>query len=181
MDIGSFVRLSAKITAWHRNYLVLVYTSKYSILGVKFGLILVLRSQSFDFLRETLYKHAQGRTCKRLIQKQKWFVYFLPTVNAYLLLTSLKVCDWSGHIFGASASPRSLTIFFGYVTLFHCPWRSAWYQICEIRDAIACAIRGWRNLGFKFLNHIVLRYLFQFFIYRIPGTRYFFPSESDIY
>ena len=23
-------------------------------------------------------------------------------------LTSLKVCDWSGHIFGASASPRSL-------------------------------------------------------------------------
>ena len=33
---------------------------------------------------------------------------FLPTVNAYLLLPSLKVCDWSGHIFGASASPRSL-------------------------------------------------------------------------
>ena len=25
------------------------------------------------------------------------------------LLTSLKACDWSGHIFGASASPRSLT------------------------------------------------------------------------
>ena len=24
-------------------------------------------------------------------------------------MTSLKVCDWSGHIFGASASPRSLT------------------------------------------------------------------------
>ena len=34
--------------------------------------------------------------------------FFLPTVNAYLLLTSLKVCDWPGHIFGASASPRSL-------------------------------------------------------------------------
>ena len=31
----------------------------------------------------------------------------MPT--RYLLLTSLKVCDWSGHIFGASASPRSLT------------------------------------------------------------------------
>ena len=27
----------------------------------------------------------------------------------YLLLTYLKVCDWSGHILGASASPRSLT------------------------------------------------------------------------
>ena len=26
-----------------------------------------------------------------------------------LLVTSLKACDWSGHIFGASASPRSLT------------------------------------------------------------------------
>ena len=29
------------------------------------------------------------------------------SIIAYLLLTSLKVCDWSGHIFGASASPRS--------------------------------------------------------------------------
>ena len=26
-----------------------------------------------------------------------------------ILLTCLKVCDWSGHIFGASASPRSWT------------------------------------------------------------------------
>ena len=34
--------------------------------------------------------------------------HFFSRVNAYLLLTSLKVCDWSGHIFGASASPRSL-------------------------------------------------------------------------
>ena len=33
--------------------------------------------------------------------------FFLPIVNVYLLLTSLEVCDWSGHIFGASASPRS--------------------------------------------------------------------------
>ena len=31
----------------------------------------------------------------------------MPT--RYLLLTSLKVGDWSGHIFGASASPRPLT------------------------------------------------------------------------
>ena len=35
--------------------------------------------------------------------------FFLPTVNALLLLTSLKACDWSGHIFGASASVRLLT------------------------------------------------------------------------
>ena len=36
-------------------------------------------------------------------------IFFLPTVNAYQYLTSLKVCDWSGRIFGASASARSLT------------------------------------------------------------------------
>jgi len=30
----------------------------YLILGGKFGLTLVLRSQFFDFSRETLYKHA---------------------------------------------------------------------------------------------------------------------------
>ena len=33
---------------------------------------------------------------------------FLPTVNSYQYLASLKVCDWSGHIFGASGSPRFL-------------------------------------------------------------------------
>ena len=48
-------------------------------------------------------------TWKRLVQKTERAFFFLPTVNAYLFLTSLKVCDWSGHIFGASASPRSLT------------------------------------------------------------------------
>ena len=42
-------------------------------------------------------------------RKKKGSLCFLPTINAYPLLTSLKVCDWSGHIFGASASPRSLT------------------------------------------------------------------------
>ena len=46
-------------------------------------------------------------TWKRLVQKKR--TIFFPTVNAYLFFTSLKVCDWSGHIFGASASPRSLT------------------------------------------------------------------------
>ena len=43
-------------------------------------------------------------------KKRSGKVCFLPTANAYLLLlTSLKVFDWSGHIFGASARPRSLT------------------------------------------------------------------------
>ena len=87
-------------------------------------------------------------TWKRLVQKNDGFFFFLPTVNAYQYLTSWKVCDWSGHIFGAGVSLRSLTKKDGYVTLFHCSWRSAWYQICGIRVAIACGIRGWRNLGF---------------------------------
>ena len=49
--------LSEKHTAWYRYYLVLVYT-KYSILGVKIDLILVLHSQFLGFLREMSYKHA---------------------------------------------------------------------------------------------------------------------------
>ena len=76
-------------------------------MGVKFDLILVLRCQFFEFLGETLYKHALEHLEAAGPEKKGYF--FLPTVNAYQYLTSLKVCDWSGHIFGASDSPRSLT------------------------------------------------------------------------
>ena len=55
VDIWTFVRVSAKIMAWHCNYLVLVYTSKYSNLNI--DLLLVLRSQFFEFVSKTLYKH----------------------------------------------------------------------------------------------------------------------------
>ena len=34
-------------------------------------------------------------------------------------MTSLKACDWSGNIFGTSASPRFFTNKTGYVTLCH--------------------------------------------------------------
>ena len=81
----------------------------HSILGVKFDFILVLRSQFFEFLRETLYKHALEHLEAACPVREKVGFFFLPTVNVYLLLTSLKVCDWSGRIFGASPSPRSLT------------------------------------------------------------------------
>ena len=47
-------------------------------------------------------------TSKRLVKKTKWSL-FLATVNAWLLMTFLKACDGSGHIFGASASHRSST------------------------------------------------------------------------
>ena len=58
-------------------------------------------------MRETFYKHALEHL-EAAGPEKKWVFFFLPTVNAYQYLTSLKVCDWPGHIFGASASPRSL-------------------------------------------------------------------------
>ena len=67
-----------------------------------------LCSQFFECLRETLFKHALERLEAAGPEKQMGR-FFLPTVNAYLFLPSLKVCDWSGHIFSASASPRPLT------------------------------------------------------------------------
>ena len=51
--------------------------------------MLVLRSQFFDFLRE---KHALEHL-EAAGPEKKWAVFLLPTVNVYLLLTSLKVCD----------------------------------------------------------------------------------------
>ena len=71
-------------------------------------MVLVLCSQFFECLRETLFKHALERLDAAGPEKQMDH-FLLPTVNAYLLLPSLKVCDWSGHIFGASASPTSFT------------------------------------------------------------------------
>ena len=96
-----FFRVYLSKTVKHKNHglaFQLLGFSIYSILGVKFDLALLLRSQFFDFLRETLYKHAL----------EHLEAAGLPTVNAYLLLTSLKVCDWPRHIFDASASPTKI-------------------------------------------------------------------------
>ena len=82
------------------------------MLGVKFDLILILCSQFFEFLRETLYKDALKHLEAAGPEKNRSFL-FLLTVNAYQYLTSLTVCDLSRHILGASASPKSLTFFFG--------------------------------------------------------------------
>ena len=80
----------------------------YPILGVKFDVVLVQRSQLSIFFAK-LCKNMPWNTWKRPVQKKKRLIFSLPTVNAYLLLTSLKACDWSAHIFGASSSRRSLT------------------------------------------------------------------------
>ena len=81
-------------------------------MGVKFDLISVLRSQFFDFLRETLYKLALEHL-EAVGPEQNGSFVLLLTLNAYQYLTSLTVCDLSRHILGASASPKSLTFFFG--------------------------------------------------------------------
>ena len=119
-DIWTLVRFSAKITAWHCNYLVFVYI-RFRALNLTYYWSYAVSSSIFC---AKLCTSMPWSTWKRLVQKKKGsFFYFYS--NAYLLLTSLKVRDWSGHIFGASASPRSLIYIFGYVTLFHCSWRSA--------------------------------------------------------
>ena len=72
--------------------------------------MLVLHSHFFEYLRETLHKHAlEVQTCLGTPGfdsfRKKWVIVFRPTVNPWQLLTALKACDWSVHIFGASASP----------------------------------------------------------------------------
>ena len=84
-------------------------------------------------------------TWKRLVRSKMWENMFSSYGNAWLLLTSLRFCDWSGHFIGARISPRSLAKRTGCVTLFHWSWRSTWFQACGIRVAIACVIRGRRN------------------------------------
>ena len=98
-------------------------------MDVEYDLILVLRSQFFEYL-----EHLEA-ACQ---EKGGSFV-FLPTVNSWLWLTSWKAWDWSGHIFGVSASPRSLTKT-GHVTLFRCSWRSAWFETRHIRVAITAFV-----------------------------------------
>ena len=45
--------------AWHFNYLVLVYI-RFWALNFDLIVVLLVRSQFFEFLRETLYKHDPG-------------------------------------------------------------------------------------------------------------------------
>ena len=61
----------------------------------------VLRFFARNFVQTCLGAPGSGWSRKKRV------IVFLSTVNAYQYLTSLEV--WSGHIFGASASPRSLT------------------------------------------------------------------------
>ena len=138
--------------------------------GSQISLILVLYTQSvfrifaWNVVPTRLGAPGSGWPRKRKLDRS---FCFRPAVNAYLLVTSSKVCDWSGHIFGASASPRSLTKKSVYGTLFHCSWRLAWYQICDIRPDNECCIRGWRSSGFYARSS---SYMYQVFIYQAHHT-----------
>ena len=59
----------------------------YSILGVKVDLILVLRSQFFDFLRETLYKHALKHL--EAARSEKNGQFFFPSYGKRLTIIDL--------------------------------------------------------------------------------------------
>ena len=61
----------------------------YSTSGVQFDLVLVLRSQFFEYLREALYKHALEHLEAGLILKKKVPFFFLPTVNECLTTIDL--------------------------------------------------------------------------------------------
>ena len=80
----------------------------YFTLDVQIDLILVLRSQFFEYLREPLYQQALEHL-EAARPENKMGPFFLPTENGWLFLTSFKACDCSGHICSASACPRSLT------------------------------------------------------------------------
>ena len=81
-------------------------------------------------------------TCNRLVQK-KMFCCF-PTETPGLWLTFLKACGRWGHVYRhqRQSYEQFLNKKPGYVTLFHCSWRPAWYQICGIRGDITCGIHG---------------------------------------
>ena len=71
-------------------------------MGVKFDLILVLRSQFFEVLRETLHKHALEHL--EAADPEKNWVIFFSSHSKYLSIVE-KECHLPGHILGASGSP----------------------------------------------------------------------------
>ena len=110
----------------------------------------------FSFFCAKLCTNMPRSTCRRLVQKKKWetHVFFL---RKRLNTTDLSEGLWlvGTHFFGASATPRSFTKKTGYLTLFHCSWRSAWYQICDIWSCY-CMRHSWlTKFGVLCLNQLV--------------------------
>ena len=89
-----------------RSYVISLSFSMELNLGVKNDLILALRSQIFESLRETFCRHALEYLQSARLEKnmQKMLVSY---GNAWPLLTFLKACGRWGHVFATGASPIS--------------------------------------------------------------------------
>ena len=94
VDFWSFVR---KACVFCVVALWLLSFSVGSAFGVKYGSTLALRSQIFKYLHESFVQKKMGRKVASSYG------------STWPSLTFLKACGWCGHIFGASASPRSIT------------------------------------------------------------------------
>ena len=122
----------------------------YSISGAKIGLKLALRSQFFDFLRETLYKYALEHLEAAGPEKN---VFFLNVFFSSSYSKRLSIFDLCEGLIGThfrherqswALSKKKwlchpLPLLFMAVSIIP----NMWHSSCD-----ACGIRGWRNLGF---------------------------------
>ena len=106
--------------------------SVFLILGVKNDVIRVLSGQVLEYMREPLCKHASGH-----MEAGRLDFFFLPTVSALLLLTSLKACDWSGHTPSAPTPVLSPSRKNGYCkslsSAVHCGQHDTKYVTLKLR------------------------------------------------
>ena len=142
VDIWTFVQLSAKVASSLRNYLYLVYIRCWAIHMTSYWLHAL---SSWNICSRLWAIHAlenlEAAGPKETVVKCP----FIYTSTAWLSLTSLK--SWLvGTFFRRQRQSKVLTKLSGYVTLFHCSWRPARYQICDILVAFACGVCGWQHL-----------------------------------
>ena len=153
-------------TCKNDGFASLVGFSVDSFLGVKYDLILVLtdlRIFAPSFVQKCLGARGSG-----LFRKKCGKIFYSYGI-AWLLLASLKACDWSGHIFGASANRRSLKKRVCHsLPLFVV---SMIYQICGIRVAIACGIVADKSLGWhSWTSSYCTLFFFGYYHEKISGT-----------
>ena len=76
-------------------------------MGVKYDLMLALRSQIFEYLHETFYRALEylepARSENKTINDKKLLPKRLSVIDDGIL----KVRGWPGHIFAASARPMA--------------------------------------------------------------------------
>ena len=95
----------------------------YPPIHLTYGLILVLRSQFFDYLRETFFKHAlEHLEAARSENKGKQCFLLTETPDYFLSLRSPVIGQATISALEPVLGPQQKT---GSVTLFHCSWRSA--------------------------------------------------------